>query len=104
MLVRVLFFVLLSSAITYEVKADEVTCEDLATFARSVMGARQRGIPVEKLTSRPALVYYKDMILRAYSEPLFRSDSGKDRAISEFGNSIYVACEQAEKLGEQSRL
>lgn len=79
-------------------------CPKLAELAQSVMAARQKGVPLEvlmPLTNRgkePKIEQLaKAIILEAYAVPQYSSEQYQNSAIVEFGNSVSLACYNAEE-------
>lgn len=75
-------------------------CATTAKTARAVMGARQEGVPAEKMmepvlampdTSR-AKEFLREMTMQAYERPRFRTPEMQAREIEEFGVQFYMAC------------
>lgn len=86
--------------------ADDVdkasVCESRARAARSLMEARQAGVPGDMLMEpvkqtpehmRPAA---QEMVLRALEHPRFQTRKMQDRAVEEFGNVVYLECMRQE--------
>lgn len=75
-------------------------CQVQSQIGEKVMEARQSGTPMSRLieinqtlTDSPdERRLYDEIVIRAYEEPLLRSDRNKAVAITEFGNHIMVSC------------
>lgn len=75
-------------------------CAATAKTARSVMGARQEGVPAEKMmepvlampdTSR-SKEFLREMTMQAYERPRFHTPEMQAREIEEFGVKFYMTC------------
>lgn len=78
----------------------ETGCHELGEMSKSVMLARQAGVPISKVLDTAkrnspdpvVLQLLKAIIIEAYEKPRFDTEAIKERVISEFGNSVEVAC------------
>lgn len=75
-------------------------CAQIAKNARTVMGARQDGVPAEKMME-PVLAMPEEskakpilrrMTLDAYGQTRWHSEESKQRAVEDFGNEWYMVC------------
>lgn len=75
-------------------------CAQTAKTARAVMGARQEGVPAEKMMG-PVLAMPEEskakpllrrMTLDAYAATRWHSHEAQQRAVEDFGNEWYMAC------------
>lgn len=74
-------------------------CNFVGDFSKSVMSARQNGVPAQKIMSSLAeddgAVYadtLKRIVVAAYRVPLFHTERRKEEAITEFQNVWYLSC------------
>ena len=90
------------TAPSYAAGLDEL-CPPLATLAMNIMTSRQEGVPLEIL--KPIVDQIEDklaqeltlaILLDAYATPLYNTDEFKNLAITEFGNTVSVACYSSE--------
>lgn len=90
--------------------AKEEMCPSLSSLAETVMTARQKGVPMNKLMGvlsssqlgqEPTLKdVIRTMVIEAYNRTKFNSTQYQQEAAVEYGNEWNVACWQS-KLGEK---
>ena len=83
---------------------DREVCASWASLARSIMFARQRGAPIDKamkvfddladdsIADKMNQERKRNLVIFAYDLPRFYSDEMQRRAITDFGNDVYLAC------------
>lgn len=72
---------------------EKLTCEDIASIAKSTMQLRQREHPMSNIMkSVQGEPMFEKIVLLAYSKPSFRSPEYVERAVAEFENLIYLSC------------
>ena len=79
-----------TSVIAEEVK--KTTCEEIEGLSRAIMDARQAGVALVDVTKIMKGSVLAPIVIDAYSVPLWSVDANKERAVSEFANSIYLIC------------
>ena len=58
-----------------------------------VMELRQRQIPMSELYSKTAGVeFHQKMVIRAYEEPAYQTESHQQRLVTEFADMYFMAC------------
>lgn len=72
-------------------------CTQMADLARTIMEARQSGVPMEKSVEiAQGVEVMRDLALlmveEAYDRPRWHSDSMQKREIQDFGETFYKAC------------
>lgn len=72
-------------------------CTQVADIARTIMEARQKGVPMEKaieVAERGGDVRGLAIIMveEAYDRPRWHSDSSQRREIEDFGETFYKVC------------
>lgn len=81
-------------------------CSAFSTMAESIMRARQVGLPMHEAMAIPAKIgarkagpeiaalveFAQQLVVIAYEQPGYGSDVMQARAITDFGNQIYLAC------------
>jgi len=83
-------------------QALDTFCSSISTLATSIMRSRQNGLPlttlmdVVALKSKEAMTgdMARRMILQAYDQPRFSTDSYKARAVIDFANEAALECHQ----------
>ncbi len=96
--IAIMFGIALS--ISQPVQAEKGGCEIIATFAKTVMDARQRGVPLTKVMKitekkdfgKQADDIIKDVIIKAYKHPNYHTEKMEQRTITEFENEVYRNC------------
>lgn len=72
------------------------TCNQIHDIATSVMSARQRGVPVkEAMDIMGGTNIGKNIVLTAYREDRWATDSMQERTVTEFANTYYIECVEA---------
>lgn len=95
--------VILVAAVSAQVNAGEweEMCDSLATAAGTTMDARQAGVPATKLFEladsfdEEVRGLLRDIILKAYDTPRFKTEEYRQEAITEFQNQTLVGCLKA---------
>ncbi|MGE8515776.1 MAG: hypothetical protein ACN6OM_04120 [Alcaligenes nematophilus] len=74
-------------------------CDFVGDFSKSVMLARQSGVPAQELMAplkkddgAKYVDTLKRIVVSAYNVPLFRTEDEKEEAITEFQNTWYLSC------------
>lgn len=75
-------------------------CGEIETAAAAAMEARQEGVPISTLMkayldlsgNEAQASLSKQIVIKAYEEPLWRTQESKERAITEYGNDAYLEC------------
>jgi hypothetical protein len=79
---------------TFNVSA--LTCEQLDSVAGSVMEARQSGVHLSELKGKLEESGFWDqfefMVLDAYKQTRWDSESNQKKAVSDFRNEYYILC------------
>jgi hypothetical protein len=70
-------------------------CPKLGEFAHLVMSNRQLGVPISAALGTTDEDLLKSIILQAYTEPRWSTDSSRLRAAQDFRNTVEVMCYQA---------
>jgi hypothetical protein len=94
---KVLAALVLAVTVSPALAAPEEACAGHAAFAREMMESRQAGVPITELV---ALVkelgdytaLNQEIILQAYEAPRFTTQEHQRRQITEFQDTVYVAC------------
>ena len=74
-------------------------CKDLHNVSRDIMHARQVGVKVTDAidaAERSGAEFLTKLIVLAYQKPRFSTNAMKERAITEFANSVYLECKKQE--------
>ena len=94
--------VALAALIASPALADVETCSNASELARSIMEARQSGIPASKtvatvlpLVSEGSTGLMTDIITAAYKQPRYNGAEYQQTAIGDFADEVYVACMDA---------
>jgi hypothetical protein len=75
-----------------QAQKDEL-CEAVHGAAENVMRARQGGVPMPKMMEMASKAAGgRELVVAAYREPMFSSDSYIERAVVKFANEAYLAC------------
>lgn len=83
---------LLAVPTTYADNSDGV-CDAVHEIATNVMSARQNGVSVRRaMEVMGGKAIGRDIVLDAYKETRWNSESTKERAVSEFANDYYLEC------------
>ncbi len=86
---------ILIAALSAPVMAEQASCEYIGTIAETIMKARQSDRPMSKLMAvidQYEMPSVKPIVVAAYQEPSYSSDSYKQKAIAEFRNTVELAC------------
>lgn len=91
--------------IPFSASADMSTCDTYSVLSRSIMSARQSGTPMKqqmdivlKSGGSPELQgFMKNLVIAAYEEPAWSSESRKEKAITDFENGFYLSCVKSQK-------
>ncbi|UKL14742.1 hypothetical protein C121_9 [Stenotrophomonas phage C121] len=67
-------------------------CESDEALARSIMSARQNGVPIAEVMKIIKDDKWQQYVLLAYEESMFVSEEFKNRAINEYANAAYMVC------------
>lgn len=96
---------LLACAIAMTISGDSysnnaLTCKTVSEYAETVMKARQGSVSIRKIikglekVQNPATKKaMSGIITAAYKKPLYSTPTIQQKTIVEFGNEIYLACE-----------
>lgn len=92
--------VIVLSGVTFQsfAKTTDDKCKAVSDDARYAMKYRQAGFTVVEALrvtdkyDKSVQNTWKSYVLTAYKEPLEQSDKGKEMAVDEFQNFIYLAC------------
>lgn len=83
---------------------DLSTCKSYANFAKTVMQKRQHGADIaegmEVISSQKNKVLKEELqnvIILAFSQPKYSTESMQDSVISEFKNQAYLSCVKSAK-------
>lgn len=91
-----LFALLAAPATAQEMTPDEL-CATFATYAEVVMKARQGGVPLgqmlDTIDGEPVL---RALLMVAYDQPRFSTESYQQDAISTFRDEVHLGCLQAQ--------
>jgi hypothetical protein len=74
-------------------QAVEISCEQIETTARTIMDARQAGVPLKsiiKIINDNEVM--KQIVIQAYDSSKYETDSYKKSAVEKFANEYYVSC------------
>jgi hypothetical protein len=75
-------------------------CDSLSTIAGTIMTGRQNGQTMQaqmNLVEPTGMNYVEGLVVRAYSEPRYETDSVKKNAINDFKDQVYLECTKAEQ-------
>ena len=96
---KVFLFFLCSTLGSAAVAMDPDECRKLSGVAKTIMEARQKGMPMADMMDvataqgdTPFGNFTKSTTIAAYEEPRFGTPEMRSRAISEFENGIYLEC------------
>ncbi len=70
------------------------TCESYSNLAKTVMTARQGGIPMSEVMNTISEIT-KQLAITAYEKPRFTSDGYKTKSIEDFRDKAYLDCVKA---------
>lgn len=71
-------------------------CDAVHEIASNVMSARQNGVSVRRaMELMGGTQIGTDIVLDAYKETRWNSESSKERAVTEFANDYYLECVEA---------
>ena len=74
-------------------QASEISCEQIEITARTIMEARQAGVPLKSVMkvvkTSDAM---KQVVIQAYDSSKYETDSYKKSAVEKFANKYYVSC------------
>ena len=74
-------------------QASEISCEQIEVTARTIMDARQAGVPLKSVMKivkdNDAM---KQIVIQAYDSSKYETDSYKKSAVEKFANKYYVSC------------
>ncbi len=78
------------------------TCSHASDLARTIMEARQKGVPATKtintvlpLVPEASSGLITDIVTAAYRQPRFNGAEYQQNAVSDFADEVYVACMDA---------
>lgn len=85
--------------------ADTSVCDDMSGLARSVMGARQNGVPMKVLMANAQdpsgkdsiKAFTREIIVAAYEIPGYSSEEVKEKVITDFEDKYYLSCTKAQR-------
>jgi len=99
---KVLFSLLIAGMLIVptSIQAEGIGCEKVESMARTIMTARQQGIPMKKIVSLISesgitgngAKALKIIIIEAYDTPNYSSSGYEKEAINEFANKYYRSC------------
>jgi len=96
---RKLIIAIVLSVFSIGASANQNECNTLHRVATKIMEVRQQGVPItqviEATSSSPS---FHGLIREAYKIPLKEYQSGKETAINEFANKVYLVCVEAESV------
>jgi len=77
--------------------ADQGSCDVIGVLAKSVMSARQGGVPLQDILSnsgdsKKVNELTRLLAMAAYEQPRFSTEGHQERATTEFQNQMYLAC------------
>ena len=86
----------------YAQKTQSIDCTSIAELAGAVMGARQAGVPMDKMYNLPsddAAVQRlaRILITGAFEIPMMMTKSNKERVTTDFRNQAFAACLKSHK-------
>lgn len=89
------------SLIAGSASADQGSCDAIGILAKSVMSARQGGVPMQDILSngvgsKKVSELTRLLAMAAYDQPRFSTEEHQERAITEFQNQMYLACLKGE--------
>lgn len=75
-------------------------CNSVSKLAESIMKARQNGVPMRDIfnilhahsTSESFTAISNELVIAAYEEPHWSTESNKTRAARDFSDRFYLAC------------
>ena len=74
-------------------QAVEINCEQIETTARTIMNARQAGVPLKSVIKIiDSNEVMKQIVIQAYDSSKYETDSYKKSAVEKFANEYYVSC------------
>jgi hypothetical protein len=87
--------IILLACASFTVSANKESnlCSEYSALAREIMKSRQNNVPIEKVYE-----ILKDnklsieLLKKAHKEPLWATDSNKQKAINEFSNDVFMLC------------
>jgi hypothetical protein len=74
-------------------QAAKISCEQIEVTARTIMDARQAGVPLKsvmKIVKDSDAM--KQVAIQAYDSSKYETDSYKKSAVEKFANKYYVSC------------
>ncbi len=71
--------------------AEPASCESVGSLAKAAMEARQGGVALQDLMPS-ANDLTKQLLIMAYEEPAYASERGRQAAITDFQNDVYLDC------------
>ena len=82
---------------TYDNAMQTILCPNVASFAKSVMQARQDGVEMQRIMGavdleNDKLGMMRPLIMKAYAMPRFYSYVVKSRAAIDFSNDAFLQC------------
>lgn len=76
---------------------EKASCEQMESLARSIMDARQSGIPLKKVMDIMKLdKAARAMTIYAYETPAYQVKENQQRKTDEFANEFYLECLKSE--------
>lgn len=83
---------LTTSALAAETAQMSENCPKIAELSRSVMTARQVGVPLRKVMEVAVNPITVDIITEAYGHPAYTTQKVQDKIIQEFEDEWYLRC------------
>lgn len=74
-------------------------CDVKSEFARDVVQARYRGVPLRRVMETAPDEFGREIATTGYDLPEMSSERDQQRQVNAFGNTIYLECVEAEQEG-----
>lgn len=87
---------LVAAGLAGQANGDPASCESVGLLAKTVMEARQSGVAMQDVM-QGANELTKQLLIAAYEQPPYVSAAGKQRAITNFQNDVYLECVKHER-------
>lgn len=93
------------TALTLTVPAHATDCGDIADIAKSIMEARQSGVPVRDVLGvigdvTPLI----DVVMIAYNQPRQDTAAKRERAVQDFEDTFYIKCLERKRIEQDSAI
>ncbi len=87
---------LITALLSSPAMADTSFCEEYYNTAKSIMQARQNGLPLAEVYSiYRNSAFGKKVVLRAYTEPRFSNPEARKKEAEEFASYHFLGCLKA---------